>query len=413
MSMRFKGGVISATPPTITPPVDGEGGSASGIWSLQTQFQNADDWPKPVLARELYSWGFNDKGQLGLGDTANRSSPVQVGALTTWEKVASGGVVSFGIKTDGTMWSWGTNIYGVLGANLPYGNRSSPVQIGALTTWAKVTAGAYDTSSGAHALAIKTDGTLWAWGASTDGQSGLGNTTSYSSPKQVGALTWAEVSAADKSTLAIRTNGTLWAWGLGQQGVLGINSTTNRSSPTQVGSLTTWAKVSTARLSSGAIKTDGTLWTWGFNGNGQLGLGNTTSFSSPVQVGALTNWADLSMGPVSSFAIKTDGTLWAWGYGSQGRLGLGNNTAYSSPKQVGALTNWSKVSGNARLASPTGGVCLALKTDGTLWSWGTNQVGQAGLGDTLFRNSPVQVGSLTTWRNIAAGNATSLATTKG
>jgi len=131
----------------------------------------------------------------------------------------------------------------------------------------------------------------------------------------------------------------LYSWGLNNNGMLGLGNTTNYSSPKQVGALTTWSKISGCLNHSVAIKTDGTLWVWGQSDYGQLGLGNTTYYSSPKQVGALTNWFNMTGGECT-IAIKTDGTLWAWGLNAYGRLGLGNTTYYSSPKQVGALTTW-------------------------------------------------------------------------
>jgi alpha-tubulin suppressor-like RCC1 family protein len=127
------------------------------------------------------------------------SSPVQVGALTTWSKVAAGNFHSLAIKTDGTLWSWGNNNYGQLG----HGSAcSSPVQVGALTTWAIISAGAY------YTLAVKTDGTLWAWGDNSDGQLGLGNQSQVNSPVQVGTKTnWLSTgfSAGASFSLAIRS----------------------------------------------------------------------------------------------------------------------------------------------------------------------------------------------------------------
>ena len=145
------------------------------------------------------------------------------------------------------------------------------------------------------------------------------------------------------------------------------------------------------------------LYSWGQNNYGQLGLGNTTYYSSPVQVGALTTWVGISCGSAHTLATKTDGTLWSWGRNNSGQLGLGNTTNYSSPKQVGALTTWSKV------ANGIGENTAAIKTDGTLWSWGYNAYGQLGLGDITNRSSPVQVGALTTWLAIACGKENTLA----
>jgi alpha-tubulin suppressor-like RCC1 family protein len=340
---------------------------------------------------ELYAWGANFYGELGLGNTTYYSSPVQVGALTTWTKVSAGNQFSVAIKNDGTMWSWGEGAFGKLGQGSTT-DYSSPVQIGALTTWSQVSAGH------AHTLAIKTGGTLWAWGQNTTyGQLGLGDTTNRSSPVQVGALTdWLYVAAGFYSSFAIKTDGTMWSWGGNDDGALGIDDGTfaRRSSPVQIGSNTYWASVAGGRDGALAVTTDGKLFSWGLNNSGELGLGDTTYRISPVQVGALTTWAQVSMGRGNySSAVKTDGTMWTWGKNNFGQLGQNNTTNYSSPVQVGALTTWSKVAaGNL--------VALAVKTDGTLWAWGDGGDGSLGQGNTLDYSSPVQVGSLTTWGEL-------------
>jgi alpha-tubulin suppressor-like RCC1 family protein len=134
----------------------------------------------------------------------------------------------------------------------------------------------------------------------------------------------------------------------------------------------------------------------GYNGLGQLGLGDTANRSSPVQVGALTTWYQIAVGNQHALATKTDGTLWSWGNGFNGQLGqnaAGPGTYRSSPVQVGLLTTWSKIAGGRAFS-------LAVKTDGTLWSWGYNIYGNLGFNDTANRSSPVQVGALTTWLTL-------------
>ena len=352
---------------------------------------------KKIISGGLWTWGQNNLGQLGLVNTIYYSSPKQVGTSTNWSSI-SGGAVSFhatALKTDGTLWTWGRNNYGQLG----FGNTaaySSPKQVGVSTTWSSIINGGY------HTLAIKTDGTLWSWGLNNCGQLGFGNRTNYSSPKQVGSLTnWLRITAGYYHTIALKTDGTLWTWGKNRLGQLGLGNITYYSSPKQVGNSTDWSSINSGTNHTLAIKTDGTLWTWGFNGSGQLGLntaGLYSSYSSPVQVGALTNWSKVSVSDFS-VAIKTDGTLWSWGNNLDGQLGLGNRTYYSSPKQVGALTNWSNIIACWRHD-------IALKTNGTLWTWGFNNYGQLGLGTSgigSYYSSPKQIGSLTTWSNISGG----------
>jgi alpha-tubulin suppressor-like RCC1 family protein len=349
----------------------------------------------------LYSWGNNEYGQLGLGDMTYYSSPKQVGALTNWLNLAGGYKHSIATKSDGTLWTWGYNINGALGLGNTT-NYSSPKQVGSLTTWSYVTAG-YNFSA-----AIKTDGTLWTWGVGTNGQLGHGNTTNRSSPVQVGALTtWLTVAAGYRQTGAVKTDGTLWMWGGNDQGQLGLGNTTTYSSPKQVGALTNWKDIRVGYYSSVATKTDGTIWTWGASLDGALGLGNTTYYSSPKQVGALTTWLTGFTSNNSAFTVatKTDGTLWSWGYNGIGQLGLGNTTNFSSPKQVGLLTNWKSVTLGMRQ-----NYTVATKTDGTLWTWGYNVHGQLGLGNTTHYSSPKQVGALTNWLTIASGTGHVLAT---
>lgn len=363
-----------------------------GIWttSQATDAVAAGTWPTPP-APHLYSWGRNDIGQLGLGNTTNYSSPKQIGSLTNWSFISGArpiGNFILAIKNDGTLWTWGANGTGQLGLGNTT-NYSSPKQVGSLTNWLIGSAGEV------HSAAIKTDGTLWVWGNNGFGQLGLGNTTNYSSPKQVGALAdWSNVSCGRYYTVAIKTNGTLWSWGANNYGKLGLGNTTYQSSPTQVGALTNWAAVCAGGIHTLAVKTDGTLWSWGnASFSGMLGLGNQTNYSSPKQVGALTDWLKVASGYSDSVAIKTTGTLWSWGKNSNGQLGLGNTTNYSSPKQVGLLTNWLEACGSYNFYTST-------KTDGTLWSWGINNYGQLGINTSsvgTYKSSPVQVGSLTSW----------------
>jgi len=297
----------------------------------------------------LWTWGDNTYGELGQNDTTARSSPTQMGSLTTWKSVACGNNHTLALKTDGTLWAWGYNGNGELGQNNNT-NYSSAVQIGSATNWSKISAGAN------HCLAIKEDGTLWAWGANTAGETG--HLTGYGigvngilTPTQVGSLTtWAEVSAGAYYSLAIKTDGTLWAWGDNQDGNLGTNNTTDYSSPVQSGAASNWKKVSTSLNGYGVyhvlgIKTDGTLWAWGNGDYGQIGDGDFIYYSSAVQIGTDTDWDDIAAGSGYSLAVKTNGTLWSWGYNEYGMLGDGSSGfSYTTfPTQVGALTSWKKV----------------------------------------------------------------------
>ena len=341
---------------------------------------------------ELWSWGRNHHGQLGLNDTDSRSSPVQVGALNTWDILPNAQYQNGGsITSDGLLWTWGYNLKGSVGDDTTI-KRSSPVQIGALKTWTKLGGG----HPSGDFVGIKSDGTMWTWGSGYSGRLGHGNQTHYSSPKQVGALTtWAYATFGGSMCIAVKTNGTLWSWGAGAGGRLGHNNTTYYSSPVQVGGLTNWARASSSGNFTIAVKTDGTLWGWGRNDYGQLGQDSTSGYvSSPIQIGGLTSWSKSMTSLRNCSALKTNGTLWSWGTGLYGGLGLGNTINYSSPKQVGALTTWSQIAAGYYHCR------AAITTGGTLFTWGRNNYGQLGNGNTTNRSSPVQVGSLATWESV-------------
>ena len=136
----------------------------------------------------------------------------------------------------------------------------------------------------------------------------------------------------------------------------------------------------------------------GVNSFGQLGTNTTTSALTPVQVGLSIDWKSVVCDQNSTLAIKTNGTLWAWGWNNFGQLGIGSSspTVYqSSPIQVGSLTNWKQVSAGVTSVA-------AITTDGALFTWGLNQYGTLGNGNITYYSSPVQVGSLTNWKQVSA-----------
>jgi alpha-tubulin suppressor-like RCC1 family protein len=404
MISKYEGGVISATAPTVTPPIESEGGSASGMWTKEQmmKYKKLGTWPQPAPAKNLFTWGANGNGQLGLGNLTTYSSPKQVGALTNWKRVSAGTAMSIGVKVDGTLWSWGRNHQGQLGL----GNTtdySSPKQVGALTNWLDVSA-----SPGGIAYwwtAVKTDGTMWNVNFFT------GMYSRYSSPRQVGtATTWVSVSAGSEYIMMRKNDNTLWAIGENQYGQLGVGGTTDRLSPSQVGG-STWSAVVAGYEYTVAVTTGGFLYTWGRNNVNQLGnsLGGLY-YANPTSVDAATDWKTPAAQSVNSGGgmgcIKTTGTLFTWGSGSSGALGDGTTVQKTSPVQVGALSTWSQ------LAGANNGF-KSIKSDGTLWAWGYGGQGQLGDGTTVSKSSPVQIGALTTWFHVSkSGSSISCAAVK-
>jgi len=360
-----------------------------------------------------WAWGLNSSGQLGNNSIINQSSPVQtIASGLNWKQISCGKTMTGGIKTDGTLWTWGGNAStGQLGDNTTI-SKSSPVQtVAGGTNWRQLSVGLlFSLDTQGMCAAVKTDGTLWLWGKNNYGQLGDNTTGNKSSPVQTiaGATTWNKVSASGSHCGAIKTDGTLWMWGFNNGGQLGANDTTSRSSPIQtISSGTTWLFVATGAVITAAIKTDGTLWTWGINTLGQLGDNTTINKSSPVQtIASGSSWQQVSAGgsnngganPGHMMAIKTDGTLWTWGYNDSGQLGDNTTINKSSPIQtVAAGATWSQVSAGYYTSSAT-------KTNGTLWTWGYNAFGQLGDNTTIRKSSPVQtISGGTNWSQVSTG----------
>jgi len=287
------------------------------------------------------------------------------------------------VRSNGILWAWGMNDYGQLGDGTTV-RRNSPVQVGGGYTSA--------VAGRIQSFAFKTDGSLWAWGYNGDGRLGDGGYINRFSPVLIG--NGFKAVAADDHTLAVKTDGSLWSWGGNYYGQLGDGTNTGRNSPAQIGS--GYAAVAAGGNFSIALKTDGSLWAWGYNQSGQLGDGTTADRSSPVQIG--TGYASISAGSGHSLAFKTDGSLWAWGYNRDGELGDGSISNRSSPVLIGS-----------DFVSAVAGAdhSLALKADGSLWTWGYNYYGQLGDGTSTERHAPVQIGS--GFASIAAGGYYSIA----
>ena len=368
----------------------------------------------------VWTWGassiFVNFGQLGDNTTTGRVTPVQVhgpansGVLSGIIALGSGEYSSNAVKKDGTVWSWGRNFNGQLGDNTTTG-RLTPVQvlgpagIGVLTG---ITA--LGVTADNHSIAVKNDGTAWAWGDNTYGQLGDNTTTGRLTPVQVrglanvGVLTGIIAVGGDEyHSIALKNDGTVWAWGDNTYGQLGDNTTTARLTPVQVrgpanvGVLTGIIAVAAGQFQCIALKNDGTVWTWGRNNFGQLGDNTTIDRLTPVQVLGpggvlfLTGITSIAGGDYHTIALKNDSTVWDWGRNTFGSLGDNTNTDRLTPVQVRGSGNVGVLSGIIAIAA--GDLhSLAIKNDGTIWGWGDNGYGTLGDNTTTTpRNTPVQV----------------------
>jgi len=369
--------------------------SVSEIPYVLTSEDLVIETPAPTPPGRLFNWGRNDSGQLGRNDTDNRSSPVQTIAYgIDWKQVKDGFAFSMAIKDNGTLWAWGDNYSGQLGDGTT-DNKSSPIQIGSDTNWSSISCGDY------HTAAIKTDGTLWIWGSNYNYQLGTNNGYSVweSSPVQtsIAGNDWVSVSCGYGHTVALKSNGTMWAWGNGYYGQLGDDSTNNRSYPIMNNyGEDTWSKIYAGYNCTFGIKNDGTLWSFGLNDNGTLGDGTDQNRSSLVQVLGSGIWKQVDA-KQTAIAIKQDGTLWTWGLGNDGQLGNNEVVNYSSPIQT-------VMGGNGWVQCSAGGtLSAAIRNDGTLWTWGGNLYGQLGNGTEDNTSSPIQVTGIN-WAYVACGS---------
>ena len=345
----------------------------------------------------VWAWGMNSSGQLGDGTTTQRTVPEEVISGTVQATaICAGGYHSLAIKSGGSLWAWGMNSYGELGDGTTT-EHNSPEQITGLSGATQICAGQY------HSLAMRNDGSVWAWGNGFNGQLGNGNIGELKVPTQVVGFNAVSIGCGSSISVAVESNGTVWICGQNEYGQVGDGTNNQQDAPVQVPGLTSITAIASSGDHSLALRDDGTIWGFGENGYGDLGIGNTLESVSPVQVSG-SNYVAVSVGVSHSLAIQSNGTVWGWGYNNYGAVGDGTTTERNSPVQVAGL------SGTCVQVSAGNSLSLALENNGTVWAWGENTSGQVGDGTTTQRNSPVQVSGLSgTIIEVAAGEYHGLA----
>jgi len=340
----------------------------------------------------VWNWGTGSYGQLGNGNTGIGvavGTPVQVAGLEDFISVADGNSFVIALKADGTVWAWGYNAVGQLGDGTTT-DRARPVQTLGLTG---VTAIA---THGFFSLALKADGTVWIWGPG----GGLGSTVGVirTTPAQLMGITdVTKMAAGSGHALLLKSDKTVWAVGGNSRGQLGDGSTTNRPFPVPVSGLSNVANIAAGDDEfSVAVKEDGTVWAWGLNFNGQLGPGGgATNFDphpTPLQVTGLPNGiTNIAAGEDFCLALAGDGTVWSWGNNNDWQLGQASSQGQGfTPKQIPSFNGVTALAAGANHS-------VALKTDGSVWTWGGNGEGQLGDGSTATqRLAPARVSGLET-----------------
>lgn len=328
-------------------------------------------------ARYLYLAGSNSQGHQADGTTNNVTTFRQLGSSSNWKSATFKSGVNYALRGDGTLWAWGDNASGQLGQ----GNVLDPVytivQVGTSSDWISMSKGF------SYLLAIKNNNTLWSLGANSQGDGGVATTTNpVTSLTQIGSATnWKLAARGFENSFAIKTDGTLWGWGGNAYLQLGSTTAATTSTPLQIGA-STWKDITTGGGSRSettiGIRSDGTLWAWGGNTDGLFGAGasSTATTATAAQIGVDTDWEYVSAGNNHVVGFKSNGTLWAWGSNAFGAIGTGaSSTSIMVPTQLGTSTDWLDVSGTT-----SGG--YALKPNGDMWFWGFNSSGMRGNGTT-------------------------------
>ena len=319
----------------------------------------------------VWAWGRGDKGQLGNGSFADSNVPVRVADLNCVTAIAVGGNQDLALRADGSVWAWGGNSRGQLGDGTG-ANSDTPVAVAGLS------AGVVAIAAGdQNSLALKSDGSVWAWGRNDRGQLGDGTANDSEVPVPVSGMTSGVKGIADGAdfSLAMKNDGSVWGWGNNFSGQLGNAISETFNTPTLVKGLRTDVKaIAAGEGHSLALLTNGSVLAWGKNTSGELGNGTTQDTPVPTSVNGLDSAVvAVAVGRDDfSLALKSDGSVWAWGWGAAGQLGDGSANDRHVPTPVTGLG-----SGVIAIAGGGGGG-LALTSDGSVWAWGTNNHGELG-----------------------------------
>jgi hypothetical protein len=276
-----------------------------------------------------------------------------------------------------------------------------PVRVPGLTGITQIAAG----QNGEDLFAVGPGGSVWAFGHNTDGQLGNGSTADDFSPAPVPGLTGVtQVSAGAYDTLAVRSDGTVWAWGSNLYGELGDGTTTDRLTPKQVRGLSGITQVSAGLYYTLAVRSDGTVWAWGLNGNGELdGSANKTVHLTPEQVPGLSGITQVATDGFHALALRSDGTVWSWGTNDHGEVGDGTTKARLSPEPL-SLSAVTQIAVGSEMSA-------AIRSDGTLLTWGDDNTGGLDLGTVRWSVNPTPTPAIgLTWvSQVAFGEGYGLA----
>jgi len=319
----------------------------------------------------VWVWGENNDGRLGLGNNINQPIPVKLN-LSNIKQLATGDDFSIAVRTDGTVWTWGDNSYGQLGKG-DTNDRNLPAKVN-IDNVIQVIAGAHSS------YALKSDGTVWAWGYNLTGELGINSNENKYVPYQVNITNVKEIESGGYHAIAIKDDNTVWGWGNNLYGQLGLDDNINRIAPTQL-NVDNVNSIETGYYHTIVLKNDGTVWTTGYNAYGQLGLGDFTNKNILTKVN-IDNISQISGGTLSTMLINTNKDLFGAGYNDNLQYGKGDEKQ-STFIQLDIA--------NVKSVDSGGQHFYVMKEDGTIWSAGDNNFGQLGLGDLLSKTTLTEI----------------------
>ncbi|KAB2668333.1 MAG: hypothetical protein DVB31_06630 [Verrucomicrobia bacterium] len=439
----------------------GQVGGGGSIYQLQpTEILPGSAWRSVAAGRNhgiavrndgtLWGWGDGHFGQLGEGTLGDHPDPRRIGSGADWESVAAAADSSFGIRSDGSLWSWGINSGGQLGLG-DFALRTQPTRSGADSDWWSASCSSF------HTVVLKLDGSVWGFGGNDAGELADDQPARLPVPRRiVGGGGWKAAIAGTFGgyTLLVDRDGRMFGRGNNAAGQLGIGRTgQDPREPSRIdggpwlaagagnlrsagirqlpGATPTVAVWGNAPLGDGTFEThifpvpvalaatpaviavgshfqtvgtDGTLWGWGENFRGQVGTGSAGGWEfAPVRIGTRTDWLRVDVSSGHSLGITVDGALWAWGDNASGQIGAGPADGSPAPVRVDALGT------GVVQASAGDGFSLAVRGDGSLWSWGGNSESQLGNNGGPDNPTPARVGTDNDWRAVSAGTTHALA----